>query len=601
MGTALLQVKNLSIGFQSNQGINPAVHDFNFDLFPGQCLGLVGESGSGKSMTALAMMQLLPLGAVVSSESQILFQGQDLLSLSEKQMRHVRGKKIGLIFQDAMSAFNPVLTIGEQLKEVLKLHRKLSNSHARNQAIAILNTVGIKDAERALRAYPHELSGGMRQRAMIGMALAGDPDILIADEPTTALDVTLQAQILKLLKNLMTEFNKTLLFISHDLAVVAQLADEIIVMKKGLKIEQDSTANFFAAPQEAYTKKLLAAILPNVARKSSSRGSVHSTGDPSTSLGMTANVQGDGEWGTEQAMIGGTPSPSSPGFTVESIHKDKIDRANHSCDDNVLLNVTDFKVHFPIKRGILKRTVGYIKAVDGINFQINVGETLALVGESGSGKTTTGKAILKLIPATSGKVELNGIDLQSLSARKTRKMRKNMQIIFQDPVSALDSRLMIFDSIAEGLFALKKVGSRKEALKKVDALLAQVYLPLDSKWRYPHEFSGGQRQRICIARALALEPKLLILDEPTSALDVSIQKQILELLDELQKTLKLSYLLITHNLGVVAYMAHRTAVMYQGKIVEHSDTHDVLTHPQHQYTKELLNSIPLIKEPVHAG
>lgn len=522
----------------------PAVHHFNFDLFPGQCLGLVGESGSGKSMAALAMMQLLPYGAIVGKESAILFQGQDLLSLSEKEMRHIRGKKIGLIFQDAMSAFNPVLTIGDQLKEVLKLHRTLSSSSAQDEAIAILNKVGIKETEQALRAYPHELSGGMRQRAMIGMALAGDPDILIADEPTTALDVTLQAQILALLKNLKTQFNKTLLFISHDLAVVAQLADEIIVMKNGVKIEQDSTENFFARPKEAYTQKLLAAILPHVARKSA------------------------------------PPLTSTP---------------------PVLLRVSDFKVHFPIKRGILKRTMGYVKAVDGVNFHIHAGETLALVGESGSGKTSIGKAILKLIPTSGGKVELNGIDLQSLNAKKTREMRENMQIIFQDPVSALDPRFMIFDSIAEGLLALKKVGSRKEALKKVDELLAQVHLPTNSKWRYPHEFSGGQRQRICIARALALEPQLLILDEPTSALDVSIQKQILELLDELQKTRQLSYLLITHNLGVVAYMAHRTAVMFQGKLVEQGDTQAILSHPQHEYTRQLLNSIPIIQEPVHAG
>ncbi len=549
MSSPLLQIKDLSIAFQQSnlsQHQYPVVHQLNLDLFPGQCLGLVGESGSGKSMTALAMMQLLPFGARVGQQSQILFQGQDLLSLSEKQMRHVRGKKIGLIFQDAMSAFNPVLTIGEQLKEVLKLHQKLSNHHAQMKATEILDTVGIKEPSQALRAYPHELSGGMRQRAMIGMALAGDPDILIADEPTTALDVTLQAQILSLLKNLKNQFQKTLLFISHDLAVVAELADEIIVMKNGLKIEQASTQHFFEKPKTEYTKKLLAAILPNIARK----------------IGAYA----------------GEEIPLTP-----------------------LLSVSNFKVHFPIKRGIFKRTVGYVKAVDGINFEIRTGETLALVGESGSGKTTAGKAILKLIPSTSGSIHFKGIDLLKLSSGKTRKMRENMQIIFQDPVSALDPRFMIFDSISEGLYALQKVRSRKEALKKVDELLAKVNLSSDSKWRYPHEFSGGQRQRICIARALALEPKLLILDEPTSALDVSIQKQILELLEELQNTLKLSYLLITHNLGVVAYMAHNTAVMYNGKIVEHGDTNSILSHPQHQYTQQLLNSIPIIKEPVNAG
>lgn len=536
MTAALVQIKNLSIAFPDNPEEAPAIQDLNFDLFPGQCLGLVGESGSGKSMTALAMMQLLPLGAVVGENSQILFQGEDLLSLSEKKMRLIRGKKIGLIFQDAMSAFNPVLTVGEQLKEVLRLHRKLFRSRAQKEAITILKNVGIQNPERALRAYPHELSGGMRQRAMIGMTLAGDPDIIIADEPTTALDVTLQAQILALLKNLKEQYQKTLIFISHDLAVVAQLADHIIVMRNGLKVEEASTQQFFEAPQNAYTKKLLAAILPATAQK--------------------------------------IPDPNL----------------------ETLLTVRDFKVHFPIKKGILKRTVGYIKAVDGIDFQIPKGETLALVGESGSGKTTTGKAILKLIPATSGEVYFRDINLLNLNRQKMQKIRENMQIIFQDPVAALNPRLMIFDSICEGLWALGKIRSKKEALQKVDEFLEKVSLPSNIKWRYPHEFSGGQRQRICIARALALEPQLLILDEPTSALDVSIQKQILELLDDLQKNLKLTYLLITHNLGVVAHMAHSTAVMYEGKIVERGDTQSLLKNPQHPYTQQLLQSIPIIEE-----
>lgn len=532
----IISVKSLSIVFPNNSLV--AVDKLNFELYKGQCLGLVGESGSGKSMTALALMQLLPDNALVSKNSEVLFNNTDLLNLTEKQMRKIRGGKIGMIFQDAMSAFNPVFTIGYQLTEVLYFHKNLSKKTAVKKAHELLHKVGIVDIPRTMQAYAHELSGGMRQRAMIAMALAGDPEILIADEPTTALDVTIQAQIIDLLLKLKTEFNKALLFISHDLAVVSQLADDICVMQNGRKVEQANTFAFFNQPQQDYSKKLIAAI-------------------PST-----------------------------------------VPRKEVAAESKSLLAVQDLKVYFPIKKGILKRTVGYIKAVDGIDFTINTGETLALVGESGSGKTTAGKAILQLIASTGGQINFRGVDLLSLSNRKMRAMRNHLQIIFQDPIASLNPRMMVVDCIAEGLIALNRVKSRKEAMQKVDQLLQNVHLEPDSKYRYPHEFSGGQRQRICIARALALEPDLLVLDEPTSALDVSIQMQILNLLDELQQKLHLSYLLITHNLGVVAYMAHKTAVMYQGKIVEHGTTAAILENPKHDYTKKLLLSIPTIKEPV---
>ena len=533
MSDTLLKVKDLSIAFAKQP--TPVVDRLSFALSRGQCLGLVGESGSGKSMTALAIMQLLPAAARVSYASKVLFQGEDLLTCSERQMRKIRGAGIGLIFQDAMAAFNPVFTIGNQLLEILQLHKRLNKRQAYLTAINLLERVGIHEPVRMLQSYAHQLSGGMRQRAMIAMALSCDPKLLIADEPTTALDVTIQAQILELLLELKKQQKMTLLFISHDLAVVSKLADEIVVLKSGQIVEQAKTKVFFSAPQSNYSKTLLAAIPALTARKTAQQSAL-------------------------------------------------------------LLRVDNLKVHFPIRKGILKRVKSYVKAVDGIDLSIPKGQTLALVGESGSGKTTTGKAILRLLSPSAGSIMLEGLNLTKLSRQALKQARRKMQIIFQDPYSALNPRMLVFDSLAEGLFTQAKAHSRKQAEKLIDAALTQVHLPIAGKWRYPHEFSGGQRQRLCIARALVLEPELLILDEPTSALDVSIQMQILKLLEELQQRLNLTYLLITHNLGVVAYLAEFIAVMFRGKIIEQGETSAILSNPTQPYTKKLFNAIPTLHE-----
>lgn len=530
----MLVIQNLSIQF--GKTATPVVSELNLSLKQGECIGLVGESGSGKSLTALSVMQLLPSTASIHTQSKIFYNGEDLLQYSERKMRTIRGPKIGMIFQDAMSAFNPVYTIGNQLLEVIQHAHKISKRKSKNIAYNLLKEVGLQDTQHSFNAYPHQLSGGMRQRAMIAMALAGNPDFLIADEPTTALDVTIQAQILTLLKSLQTKHNMSLLFISHDLAIVSTLADRITVMRYGKKIEEADAATFFQNPQSDYSRQLLASIPSKQARHS---------------------------------QLKETPT---------------------------LLKIDDLKVYFPIKKGILKRTVGYIKAVDGISLDLHAGETLALVGESGSGKTTTGKAILQLLKSQSKQILLNGNDLSKSSRKNLRQLHHDIQIIFQDPYSALNPRMMVFQCIAEGLIAQKKVRNKQEAVDIVNHALQQVDLAPDTKWRYPHEFSGGQRQRICIARALVLEPKLLILDEPTSALDVSIQMQILKLLEKLQKEFNLTYLFITHNLSVVAYLAHRMAVMYQGKIIEQGATQEILNAPKHDYTKRLMAAIPKINE-----
>lgn len=535
------------------------LENINFDIYEGQCLGLVGESGSGKSLTALSILQLLPLNIAVDIQSQILFNYQDLLNYSERQMRKIRGADIGIIFQDAMSAFNPVLTIGQQINEVLRQHRGLTRLSRQKTTIDLLTEVGIRQPEQCAKAYPHELSGGMRQRAMIAMALAGEPKLLIADEPTTALDVTLQAQILTLLKDLQQQRRMTLLFISHHLALVAKIADEIVVMRKGKVVEKVSAALFFSKRSKT-SQKIIS--INHVTLSADQKKGLEKFSDLTYSHQLL------------QAVL---PIENFLGPATSS---------------KKLLQVAGLTVHFPIKRGLFKRTVGVIKAVDRINFEIAEGETMALIGESGSGKTTTAKAILRLIPNVQGEVFYKDQNLMFLPPKKMRKMRAKMQIIFQDPFSALDPRLLIEDSILEGMLTQKKIYKRSEGLKKVDEWLQQVELPSQIKQRYPHQLSGGERQRVCIARALAVEPRLLVLDEPTSALDLTIQKQILDLLRKLQLKFNLSYLLITHDVNVVAYMAHRVAVMHQGTIVEQGISAAVLTTPQHKYTQELLSAVP---------
>lgn len=451
-------------------------------------------------------------------------------------MREIRGAKIGMIFQEALVALNPVLTIAQQIKETLQQHTQLTKKQIYARTLELLQAVGIADVNHCAHAYPHQLSGGMRQRAMIAIALAANPILLIADEPTTALDVTLQAQVLKLLKDIQAKTGMSLLFISHDLAVVAQMADRVVVLQNGRAVEQATAVDFFTHPQHPYSKKLFAA---------------------------------------------------SPSLHVQAQH-------HLTNQTNTLLKVENLKVYFPIRSGIFRRTVGYIKAVDDISLTLAAGETLALIGESGSGKTTTGRAILQLIKPTAGQVAFENFQLTQISSKQLRHLRSEMQIIFQDPYASLDPRMLISDIIEEGM-RIQKIGkTSKQRQARIDELLTLVGLDPNAKSRYPHEFSGGQRQRICIARALAVEPKLLICDEPTSALDVSIQMQILKLLRHLQQELGLSYLLITHNFGVVNYLAQRVAVMYQGKIIEHGPTNEILLNPQQNYTKQLLSVVPQI-------
>ncbi len=529
MEQLLLSIKNLSIYFDKT----PVVNNVTFTLNRGDCMALVGESGSGKTMTALSIMQLLPIVARVDKNSKVMMHDDDLLDYTEKKMRTVRGVNVGMIFQDAMSAFNPVLTIGQQMLEVLSKLKKYSRIEIKLRAMSLLEKVGIHDPERCFRSYAHELSGGMRQRAMIAMALSGEPELIIADEPTTALDVTIQAQVLALLNQLRKKEKLALLFISHDLSVVAQLADDITVMQKGKVVEQVSCEAFFEKPQHPYSRQLLACIPANKARKK-------------------------------------VLSPAG----------------------EKLLDVQELKVYFPIRKGILKRKVDDVKAVDEVSFAIPAGKTLALVGESGSGKTTTAKAIIRLIRSTAGKIIFDDIDLNALGNAKLRHCRQYFQVIFQDPYASLNPRRMVADSIMEGMITQNIGGNRQARLQRIDELLTKVGLLPEHKWRYPHEFSGGERQRICIARALALKPKLLILDEPTSALDVSIQMQVLRLLESLQEEEKIAFLLITHNISVVAYLSHYLAVMYQGRIVEQGETGLILENPCHAYTQKLLSAVP---------
>ncbi|AIT62501.1 ABC transporter, ATP-binding protein [Coxiella burnetii str. Namibia] len=527
MPKPLIEINHLTVAFGRNA--KPAISQLSVSLQRGQCLALVGESGSGKSMTALAVMQLLPLTAQVSDRSQILWEGKNLLRFSERTMRQIRGFKISMIFQDAISALNPVLTIQQQMNEILKKKYR----HIQSRALQLLEEVGIKNSARVYHSYPHQLSGGMRQRAMIAMALAGEPEMIIADEPTTALDVTIQAQVLSLLNRLKNERNITLLFISHDLGVVSQLADEIAVLKAGRVVEHESRDQFFQQPKEDYSRRLLAAI---------------------------------------------------PTLETKRDTKTKA---------TALLEAKALKIYFPVKKGIFRRKVADIKAVDGISFKVPAGKTLALVGESGSGKTTTAKAIVRLIAITEGRIQFQSKNLVALSEWKMKRVRKDIQMIFQDPYTSLNPRRMIADSLSEAMSAQKIIRKRQAQLNYMDELLKQVGLSPDYKWRYPHKFSGGERQRICIARALALKPKLLILDEPTSALDVSIQMQILKLLEKIQKEHNIAYLLITHNLGIVAYLAHEVAVMKEGKIVEQGPTQLLLKDPSHSYTKNYW--IPFLK------
>lgn len=553
--TSLLQVENLTTVFETGNRSVTAVDGVSFEVAKGETFALVGESGSGKSITALSVLRLLPEAARVTSGS-VHFGKQDLLTLPEREMRDIRGSGISMIFQEPMTSLNPVVRVGKQIAEVLIRHKGMSKAQARQRALDLLDAVKIKKPAHTIDTYAHELSGGMKQRVMIAIALACEPKLLIADEPTTALDVTIQATVLDLINELRQKFNMGILFITHDLAVVKQVSDHVAVMKQGKIVEQSSNEIFFSNPQHDYSWELFAA-LPAMEKR-------------------------------------GKPLLAIDDDVSETINEKTT---SHQTTEDDTLTVSDLKVHFPIKKGIFKRTVGHVKAVDGVSIEIPPGQTVALVGESGSGKTTVGKGILRLVQPTSGEVTYLGLPIHEIGKQQLLEQRTNLQIVFQDPFSSMNPRMLVGDIIEEGMKALKVLDNSEARKARVLELLEQVGLSKDAHLRYPHEFSGGQRQRICIARALAVNPKIIICDEPTSALDVSVQAQILDLLNDLQKRLGISYLFITHNMSVVAYFADRVAVMHQGKIVEQGEVKQVLTNPQHEYTKKLLAAVPKLVPP----
>ncbi|MFK8068994.1 MAG: ABC transporter ATP-binding protein [Gammaproteobacteria bacterium] len=533
MTTPLLQISNLKVCF----GSTPAVDEIDLTINKGETFVLLGESGCGKSMSAMCIMRLLPNAAKIES-GKVLLDGEDLLQLPESEIRNIRGGKVGMIFQEPQTSLNPVMTIGDQIAESVLCHSQITSKKAvRARVIQLLNDVGISDAERRYAEYPHQFSGGMKQRVMIAIALAGEPELLIADEPSTALDVTIQAQVLDLLLKLQKERGMAILFITHDLGVAARMADHVGVMYAGKIVETAEREQFFKKPAHPYSQKLFDALPHKMKRELS-----------------------------------------------EKDHKSDQ-------EDNILLEVKNLDVHFPIKKGFFRRTVGQVRAVNDVSLVLEKGKTVAMVGESGSGKTTFGKGVLQLIKPTNGTVLFEGKDLTNLSQAELRKHRTDIQIVFQDPYSSMNPRMIVSDIIEEGMVAQKIGKSKLERVNRVEQLLEQVGLEKGHRLRYPHEFSGGQRQRICIARALAVDPKLIICDEPTSALDVSVQSQILTLLKDLQNRLGLSYLFITHNLGVVEYIADKVAVMYQGEIVEYGDVAQVLHQPQHPYTQKLLSAV----------
>ena len=524
-GQPLVQVRDLSVEFRSGDTTNLAVKGVSFEINKGETVALVGESGSGKTVSALSILRLLPYPAASHPTGEILYDGKDLLKVSEAEMRDIRGARISIIFQEPMTSLNPLHTIEKQVGEVLKVHRGLDDKAIRARVLELLRRVGLRDPEKRLSAFPHQLSGGQRQRVMIAMALANEPDLLIADEPTTALDVTIQAQILELLKELQSELGMAMLLITHDLGIVRKMADRVYVMNNGKVVEEGKTADVFANPQHPYTRHLISA-------------------EPK-----------------------GSPPPLDPSAPI-------------------VLQTEDLKVWFPIRKGLLRRTVDYVKAVDGLSLKLRAGQTLGVVGESGSGKTSLGLAIMRLI-SSQGQVAYLGKRIDGLNSKAMRPLRKEMQIVFQDPYGSLSPRLSVGQIIEEGLLIQQPHLSYEERRARVAQALSEVGLDPQAQDRYPHEFSGGQRQRIAIARAMVLQPKFVMLDEPTSALDMSVQAQIVDLLRDLQRRHNLAYLFISHDLKVVRALSSYIIVMRNGKVVEEGPAEEIFRAPKSDYTKAL--------------
>ncbi len=552
----IAQIKKLRVEFQTKDGPVVGVEDVSFEVNPGETVCIVGESGSGKSVSSLSLMRLVEFGGGEIAGGQLLFDRRDgaeldLSKADQDLMKQIRGNEIGMIFQEPMTALNPVFTVGRQLTEGLRIHKNMSKAQAEERALELLRQVRIPEPERRLKQYPHELSGGMRQRVVIAMAMACEPRLLIADEPTTALDVTIQAEILALMDRLKRETGTAVMFITHDMAVVAQMADRVAVMFRGNKVEEGSVGEIFENPQHDYTKALLAAV-PKLGEMQGK-----SAPEPMKLLGVE---------GQNIAPIPGT--------------------------DDVLLSVQNLTTRFPVKGGLLRRTISNVHAVEDVSFTLNKGQTLSLVGESGCGKSSAGRSILRLVEPIAGEVNLDGVDVMKLDPNGLRKARLDMQMIFQDPFASLNPQMQLIDQVAEPMRNYG-VASGSELQDRVAQLFDKVQLPRSFMRRFPHEMSGGQRQRIAIARALALNPKLIVADEAVSALDVSVQAQVLNLMMELQSELGLSYLFISHDMAVVERVSHHVGVMYLGRIVELGPRARVFENPQHAYTQALMKAVPI--------
>ena len=658
MPQLILSVRNLTIDFNSHRGNTRAVEGISFDLHRGETLAIVGESGSGKSVTSLALMGLIPLppGQIVSGEAR--FQSEalgevDLLQLSDKQLQQVRGNDIGMIFQEPMTSLNPVYTCGSQVVEALRLHTILTAKEAEARTVELFTMAQLPRPEKIFASYPHEISGGQKQRVMIAMAMACNPAILIADEPTTALDVTVQARMLRLIDDLRRQHNTAVIFITHDLGVVAEIADRILVMYRGRVVEQGPVLDIFTNPQHPYTKGLLACRpklsvgrkkLPVVAdfmQETADGGFIttetghaqlaaneigdatllvsqndiettktfpveHSVSRPTArdSQGLSPGLvsapipetDATPEPSVAQGFNPGLPTPSAPtaGNPVPSATpvQPSPQASKTPSSQDPILRVENLNVHFPIRKGFFNRKPEFVRAVDGVSFDIYPGETVGLVGESGCGKTTLGRALLRLVEPTSGSILFEGEDLARLPAEQLRRRRREFQMVFQDPYAALNPMMTVGEAILEPMRVHGVGGTRQEQKARVLELLRTVGLTEAQYQRYPHEFSGGQRQRICIARALALQPKCIICDESVSALDVSVQAQVLNLLNDLKREFGITYLFITHDLSVARFMSDRLLVMRQGQIVESGPAADIYANPQHEYTKQLLAAIP---------
>ncbi len=596
--STVIDVKNLQTYFHIDRGVVKAVDDVSFEIKPGYTLGVVGESGSGKSVTSLTIMRLLAATARVHTGS-ISFLGQDLVGLPESEMRKIRGSQISMIFQEPMSSLNPVHKVGHQVMEAIIQHQRVSRAEARARTIELFNEVGLPDAESRLDYYPHQMSGGQKQRVMIAMALSCNPSLLIADEPTTALDVTIQRQILDLIRELRDQRQMAVLFITHDLGVIAEIADHVIVMYHGKVMEQGDVLSLYDNPQHPYARGRLACRprldtpykrLPTVSdymdTVEQSDGEIEITEKTMTDDRLQFfKTHGRGRLlhpETRLRELGFEDRPGSYGREAVTV----------GAGESPLVSVRDLKVHFPVRKGVLMRTVGQVKAVDGISFDVYRGQTLGLVGESGCGKTTIGRALLKLVRPTAGTMQFDGLDIDALGGRDLRKLRSRMQIIFQDPYGSMNPRMTVQSALTEPM-ALHGIGnSRQDRIARAASLLEEVDLATEHLGRYPHEFSGGQRQRICIARSLAVEPEFIVCDESVSALDVSIQAQVLNLLNDLQERRGLTYIFISHDLSVVKFMADMMAVMQDGRIVEFGPSEAIYRNPSDEYTRRLIEATP---------